>query len=250
MKTTSAPAGGNRRPSTRPGSVVAILERDRLRHFYPGLLGLTLVFGFIEAAFAVIARQPTLAAASVSTFLFAIGVGVAGRELRRGRADRARAIIAISLTLSAAVGTFLIPGLGLVHALLPVLSVILVVPYVRRPQLLPVSVAALSCSAIILVLDAAPHLYPEIGGALGVIFRDIQFMGLTVMIVAAVADFAIEARESLQHLGESMSRGTRQTAARFAIVASLRELEVQSTPEATAALITGSLSDQAWSMSR
>ena len=235
---------GNIRPPTRPGSVAAILERDRLRQFYPGLLALTLMFGFIEAVVAGIVHQPTLAVASVSTFLFAIGVAIAGRELRRGRADRARAVVAISLTLSAAMSALLIPGLGLVAALLPVLSVILVLPYVRRPQLLAVSVAGLASTAVILVLDAGPHVFPEIGGLAGIVFRDVSFMGIIVLVIAAVADFAIEARESLQHLGESTSRRARHTAARFAIVASLRELEVQSTPEATAALITGSLNDQ------
>ena len=244
MKTKSAPVPGDLRPPTRPGSAVAIRERDRLRIFYPGLVAITVVFGTLEATFAVILRHPTLGAASVASLLFATGVAVAGLEIRRQRPDRARAIIAISLTLSAAFGALLIPGLGLVLALLPLVSVILVLPYMQRPQLLAISIAALASTAVILVLDAVPRVLPEIGGVVGVIFRDAVFMGIVVLVLAAVADFAIEARESHQDLGESNSRLTRHTAARFAIVASLRELEVQSTPEATAALITGSLSDQ------
>jgi EAL domain-containing protein (putative c-di-GMP-specific phosphodiesterase class I) len=224
--------------------VVAIRERDRLRIFYPGLFAITLLFGTLEAVFAVILRHPTLGAASVASLLFASGVAVAGLEIRRQRPDRARAIIAMSLTVSAAFGALLIPGLGLVLALLPLVSVILVLPYMLRPQLLAISIAALASTAVILVLDAVPRVLPEIGGLVGVILRDAVFMGIVVLVLAAVADFAIEARESHQDLGESNSRLTRHTAARFAIVASLRELEVQSTPEATAALITGSLSDQ------
>jgi len=224
--------------------VVAIRRRDHLQIFYPGLIAMTLLFGTLEAIFAVILRLPTLGAASIASFLFASGVAVAGREIRRRRPDRARVIIAISLTVSAAVGAILTPGLGHVLALLPLLSVILVLPYMLRSQLLAISVAALASTAVILVLDAAPHVLPEIGGIVGVIFADAVFMGIVVLVLAAVADFAIEARESHHNLGESNSRLTRHTAARFAIVASLRELEVQSTPEATAALITGSLSDQ------
>jgi EAL domain-containing protein (putative c-di-GMP-specific phosphodiesterase class I) len=224
--------------------VVAIRRRDHLQIFYPGLVAITLLFGTLEAIFAVILRLPTLGAASVASFLFASGVAVAGREIRRRRPDRARAIIAISLTVSAAVGALLMPGLGHVLALLPLLSVILVLPYMLRSQLLAISIAALASTALILVLDAAPHVLPEIGGLAGVIFADAVFMGIVVLVLAAVADFAIDARESHHNLGESNSRRTRHTAARFAIVASLRELEVQSTPEATAALITGSLSDQ------
>jgi EAL domain-containing protein (putative c-di-GMP-specific phosphodiesterase class I) len=244
MKTRSAPVPGDLRPPTRHGSAVAIRERDRLRVLYPGLVAITIVFGTLEAIFAVILRHPTLGAASVASLLFASGVAVAGREIRRQRPDRARAVIAISLTVSAAFGALLIPGLGLVLALLPLVSVILVLPYMLRPQLLAISIAALASTAVILVLDAVPRVLPEIGGLAGVIFRDAVFMGIVVLVLAAVADFAIEARESHQDLGESNRRLTRHTAARFAIVASLRELEVQSTPEATAALITGSLSDQ------
>ncbi len=225
--------------------MAAIRDRDRLRFFYPGLVAITLLFGTLEATFAVILRHPTLGAAAVASLLFAGGVAVAGREIRRRRPDRARAIIAVSLTASAALGSLLIPGLGLVLALLPLLSVILVLPYVLRPQLLAISMAALASTVVILVLDALPHVFPEMGGLVGVVFRDAVFLGIVVLVLVAVADFAIDARESHQNIRESDRRLTRHTAARFAIVASLRELEVQSTPEATAALITGSLSDQA-----
>ena len=244
MNTTSGPAPGDLRRPTRAESVVAIHEGDRLQIFYPGLVAITMLSGTLEAVFAVILRHPTLGAASVASLLFASGVAVAGREIRRQRPDRARAIIAVSLTASAAFGSLLIPGLELVLALLPLLSVILVLPYTLRPQLLAISIAAVGSSAVILALDAVPHVFAEIGGLAGVIFRDAVFIGVVVLVLAAVADFAIDARESHQNLGESNRRVTRHTAARFAIVASLRELQVQSTPEATAALITGSLSDQ------
>ena len=92
---------GDPLPPTRPGSVVGILERDRLQRFYPGLLALTLAFGFVEAISAALVQQPAFAAASFLTFLFAIGLAIAGRELRRGRPDRARAALAISLVAMA-----------------------------------------------------------------------------------------------------------------------------------------------------
>lgn len=229
---------------TRPGLVATILERDRLQRFHPGLLLMTILFGALEAVFAIVLQAPTLGAAAGSTFVFTIGLVIAGRQLRQGRADRARAAVAVSLTAFGAVGACLIPDLGAVTAMLPLLSVILVLPYLVRRQLLVVSGAAVASTVAILVLDEAPHLFPPIGGLAGVVFRDSIFVGVVVLVVAAVADFAIDARESLLYLGELNNRRTRETAARLAIVASLRALEVQSTPEATAALITGSMSGQ------
>jgi EAL domain-containing protein (putative c-di-GMP-specific phosphodiesterase class I) len=229
---------------TRPSLVSALLERDRLQRFYPALVILTLLFGFAEASFGVLLREPTLGAAGASTFLFAIGLIFAGRQLRRGRADRARIAVAISLTLFGALGTFLIAGLGLAMALLPLLSAILVLPYVVRPQLLAVSVASVAATAGILVIGAAPHVFPEIGGDAGRVFEGAIFIGVVALVLAAVADFAIDSRESVLFLGALNNRRTHETAARLAIVASLRALEEQSTPEATAALIIGSMSGQ------
>jgi EAL domain-containing protein (putative c-di-GMP-specific phosphodiesterase class I) len=244
MRTSLAGVAGAARPSRHARSAVAMRERDGLRFFYPGLIAITLLFGTLTALFAVVLQHPTLAAASGASFLFASGVTVAGRELRRRRPDRARRILAISLTGSAGLGSILVPGIGLVLALLPLLSVIVVLPYTLRPRLLALSIACVASTALILVLDAAPHVFPGISGVGGVIFQDALFMAIVILVLAAAADFAIDARESHEVIGESNSRGIRHTAARFAIVASLRELEVQSTPEATAALITGSLSDQ------
>ena len=229
---------------TRPGLVATILERDRLQRFQPGLLLLTLLFGVFEAVFAVILSAPTLGAAAGSTFVFAIGLVIAGRQLRHGRADQARAAVAISLTILGAVGAYLISDLGAVTAMLPLLSVILVLPYLVRRQLVVMGGVAVAATIAILVLDEVPHPFPAIGGVPGIVFRDAIFLGVVVLVVAAVADFAIDARESLLYLGELNDRRTRETAARLAIVASLRALEVQSTPEATAPLITGSMSGQ------
>lgn len=229
---------------SRPGLVAVILERDRLQRFQPALLLLTLLFGTVEAVAGALLREPTLMAAAGSTFLFAVGLVIAGRQLRRGRADRARLAVAISVTVLGCVGTYLIAGLGLVTAMLPLLSAILVLPYVVRPQLLALSAAAVASTAGILILDAAPHVFPEIAGLPGILFRDSIFVGVVILVLAAVADFAIDARESLLYLGQLNSRRTRETGARLAIVSSLRALEVQSTPEATAALIIGSMSGQ------
>jgi EAL domain-containing protein (putative c-di-GMP-specific phosphodiesterase class I) len=239
-------ARGDSGVTTNPAAspVSALLERDRLQRFYPALVILTLLFGSAEASSGVLLREPTLGAAGASTFLFAIGLIIAGSQLRRGRADRARIAVAISLTLFGALGTFLIAGLGLAMALLPLLSAILVLPYVVRPQLIALSVAALSSTAGILAIGAAPHVFPEIGGDAGRVFEGAIFLGVVALVLAAVADFAIDSRESVLFLGALHDRRTHETAARLGIVASLRALEEQATPEATAALIIGSMSGQ------
>ncbi len=220
------------------------MERDRLEHFYPAMVLLTVAAVLLEALFASVLAQPALAASSFATFVFLVGLVAAGRELRRGRADRARVSVAIALTTSGAFGAYLVPDLGFAATLLPLLSVIIVLPYMQRPQLLPVSVAAIAATVAIRLLDAGPHLFPEIGDPAGLIFTNAILLGVIVFVLVAVADYAIDARESLQYIGDSNIRRARHTAARLAIASSLRTLEVQSTPEATAALIVGSLIDQ------
>jgi EAL domain-containing protein (putative c-di-GMP-specific phosphodiesterase class I) len=142
-----------------------------------------------------------------------------------------------------AVGAYLIPGTGPATALLPVLSIVLVLPHVARKRLAFVMIAAVGSSIIILILDQAGHQLPAIAGVAGTIFHDSILVGVTILILAGLADSAMEAREALEDLRVSTDRQMRVTSARLAIVAALRTLHALPTPEATAGIIATALSD-------
>jgi EAL domain-containing protein (putative c-di-GMP-specific phosphodiesterase class I) len=221
----------------------AAAPSDRLGRFFPALLVLTILAAMLEGAASVLLRAPALAAASGSTAVFALGIVATGHQIRLGHRVGARVVLAVSLAMFGAVGAYLIPGTGPATALLPVLSIVLVLPHVARKRLALVMIAAVGSSIIILILDQAGHQLPAIAGVAGTIFHDSILVGVTILILAGLADSAMEAREALEHLRVSTDRQMRVTSARLAIVAALRTLHALPTPEATAGIIATALSD-------
>src|SRR4051812_46423897 len=137
----------------------------------------------------------------------------------------------------------MVPGVGTATALLPVVSVVLVLPHVPRSRLMVIIAAAVAASVGILVIDQAAGQLPAIRGLAGAIFQDSILIGIVVLVLAGVADFAMDARDSLRDLHESTERQLQVTSARLSIVAALRTMHTLATPEATAASIANALSE-------
>lgn len=225
------------------GLAVAPVERDSLANFFPALRLLTILAAALEGAASVLLAEPYFATAAVSTAVFAVGVTVAGYQSRAGRPVRARVVLAISLTIFGAIGSYLLPGVGEATALLPVLSVILVLPYLSRKASVPIVAAAVGLAATILVLDPLAHQRPAIPGLAGTIFTDSILIGALILVLAGLTDFATAARNSLRTMRELTERQLRVTSARLSIVAALRLLHSLPTPEETAAGIAAALGD-------
>jgi EAL domain-containing protein (putative c-di-GMP-specific phosphodiesterase class I) len=222
---------------------IGVLERDRLARFFPALFKLTMLFAVAEAALAVAVRAPGFAAAACTTGIFALGLVVAGYQVRAGKPFRARLALSASLTVVGAVGTHLIPDVGGPMALLPIVSVVLVLPHVARAWLVPVGATAVWSSTAILILDLLPHQFPAIGGWAGTLFADAILLSVIGLILVGLMDFAIDGRESLRDLRDSTTRQIEATAARLTMLASLRTLHAQPTPEMTATQIVAALSE-------
>jgi EAL domain-containing protein (putative c-di-GMP-specific phosphodiesterase class I) len=216
---------------------IGVLERDRLARFFPALFRLTLLFAATEATLAIVLQAPSFAAAACSTCLFALGLVVATHQIRAGQPLRARLALAASLIVVGAAGTYLIPDVGSSTALLPIVSVVLVLPHVSRKWLLPVGAAALLFAIGILVLDALPHHLPAIGGWAGTLFTDAMLVSVVGLVLAGLMDFAIDARESLHDLRDSTARQLETTAERLTTLSTLRTLHSQASAELTAAQI-------------
>jgi EAL domain-containing protein (putative c-di-GMP-specific phosphodiesterase class I) len=220
-----------------------IVARDRLSRFFPALLGLTLLAAALEGGAAVLLDLPALGRASISTALFAMAVLIAGYQLRAGRPAGARIALAIALTLFGAVGGFLVPGVGQAVALLPVVSFILVLPHTSRRWVVTVAGITLGSIVSILALDRVTGSPPPGADLALSLFRDAILVGVAVLILAGLADFAMESRDALRDLQLSTTRQLRVATARLSLIAALRLVRRQPTREATADSIAGALAD-------
>ncbi len=217
------------------------LERDWGGHFYPVLLGLCALFTTGETAGAIALGEPALGASAGLTALFFVCVLVAVHQNRAGYPVRARVTVAVSVTVAGALAAYLIPGVGSETALLPILSVALVLSNVHRDRIVPLIVTAVGSATVILVLGEIAHPLPAIAGLLGTIYQDAILIAVVVIVLAGFAEFALDARNSLSDLHDSARRQALASDERLAVVASLRTLHPQSTPEATATLMTAAL---------
>jgi EAL domain-containing protein (putative c-di-GMP-specific phosphodiesterase class I) len=218
------------------------VTRDRLSHFFPALLGLTLTASILEGAAALLLSLPVLGRASISTALFAMAVLIAGYQLRAGRPVRARIALATTLTLFGAVGTLLVPGVGQAVALLPVVSFILVLPHTSRRWLVTVSAITLGSILFILAVDGAAGPRPAADVAMS-LFREAILVGVAILILAGLADFAMESRDALRELHVSATRQLRVATSRLSLLAALRLVRRLPTRQATAGSIAGALAD-------
>ncbi|HEY0444124.1 MAG TPA: EAL domain-containing protein [Candidatus Limnocylindrales bacterium] len=216
---------------------------DRLGRFFPALLGLTLLASILEGSAAVLLHVRALGQASISSAVFAMAVLIVGYQLRAGRPLRARIVLAISLTLFGALGGLLIPGVGQGAALLPVVSFILVLPQTSRRWLVMVSGVTIASTLLILVVDAAAGQPASGDDVVVTVFQDAILVGVVILVLVGLADFAMESRDALLDLRESAKRQLRVATSRLSLVAALRLVRRQSTPEATADSIASALAD-------
>ncbi|MDP9481979.1 MAG: EAL domain-containing protein [Chloroflexota bacterium] len=218
-------------------------EHDRLGRFVPALLAMTLAAAALEMAAAIAFAERILATAALSTAFFALGVAFAGYQMRRHRPLHARVALGITLTVFAGIGAYLVPDVAPSMALLPVLAVVLVVRYVDRNRLIVVAGAAVGSTVLILAIDAAGGARPLMPAPIGTLFHATIIVAVVILVLAGLADFAMEARQSLADLRSSTERNLRVTTARLSIVSSFRVLHAQATPEATAESIAKALGD-------
>ncbi len=149
----------------------------------------------------------------------------------------ARIALAISLTLFGAIGGLLIPGVGQTTALLPILSFILVLPQTSRRWLVMVSLVTIAATLVILGVEATGSQPAPRDDLVMTLFRDAILVGVVVLILAGLGDFAMESRDALRDLRTSAQRQLRIATARLSLIGALRLIRRQPTAEATATSI-------------
>lgn len=219
------------------------MGNDRLGRSLPALLGLTVIASLLESVAALTLPSAVLGRASISTALFAMVVLIAGYELRAARPARARFALGVTLTVFGAIGGFLVPGVGHSVALLPVVSFILVLPHTPRRRLGIVGGITLGSILFILAVDRAAGPPPAADASLTKLFGEAILIGVAILVLAGLADFALASRDALQELHVSAKRQLRVATSRLSLIAALRLVRRLPTRQATAGSIAGALAD-------
>ena len=124
-----------------------------------------------------------------------------------------------------------------------ILSAILVLRYVPPAAVILVLLAAVGSALAILVLDEVAGPGRGDRRSRGTIFQDGILVGVIVLVLAGLADFALDARDSLaNHAGCGHSQHSPDDGS-TSIVAALRVLHALPTPEETAGTIVSALAE-------
>jgi EAL domain-containing protein (putative c-di-GMP-specific phosphodiesterase class I) len=106
-----------------------------------------------------------------------------------------------------------------------------------------VSGVTIASTLLILVVDAAAGQPPSGDDVVLTVFQDAILVGVVILVLAGLADFAMESRDALRDLHDSARRQLRVATARLSLIAALRLVRRQPTPEATANSIALALAD-------
>lgn len=172
----------------------------------PALVALSATFALLEAVVGATLGEPSMVAASALSGGFGLLLVVAGAFARSGHARAVGQVLAAGVFLLGLASAAVIPGVSVAAAMLPVLSVVLVLDTADRRKALAVVVAALGGSVLILVLGHAPHPLPPLRPPLDQVFPGAMQLGVGLLILAALTDYATEARASLQVIYDGLRR--------------------------------------------
>jgi EAL domain-containing protein (putative c-di-GMP-specific phosphodiesterase class I) len=219
-----------------PGSAVRELGR-----YMPRLIGASMIVAIAEVASGFILDEPALLGAAALTGVFGMLIVLAGSLVNLGRERWLGPMLAASVYLLGLAGSILIPGAATGSSLLPILSVVLLVPGRGRKGIAAILVVAFAGSGFTLLMAGFPHPLPPLREPLGSIFASATLLGVAVLIMGALSDFAAQASESLDGMRRALQSHDADYAERAAIVASLGKLERKDTIEATGAVIVAAL---------
>jgi cell division protein FtsW (lipid II flippase) len=159
----------------------------------PRVLAASTVVVISESVAGVALGEPALLGSASLTAGFAVLIVVAGALFRRGHERSVAPMLAASVYLLGLLSAILIPGAATAAAMLPILSVVLLLPGRRRAAIMAILAVALGGSVLTLLMAGVPHPFPPMREPLGTAFASATLLGVAVLILGALTDFAIQA---------------------------------------------------------
>ena len=205
------------------------------------LLPAALLVAVTEWAFGAVAGEPALFGAAGLTAGFGFVIAVAAVLARTGHAAAVPGMLALSVYLLGLAGAIFIPGSAHVSALLPILSVVMLMPGRTARGAAGLIVIAVVGSLLALWGGDLPKAFPPMREPIATFFEHGALLGVTLLILVALTDFAVAARHSTDRWRRALRAEEAAFAERTAMVASLGRLERRATMEETAAVIVAAL---------
>lgn len=212
-----------------------------LGHHMPRLVAAAVSVAAAEVLAGIAVGETVLLGSASLTAAFGILVLLAGRLLRIGMGRWVAPLLATGVFLIGFLSAILLPGAATAAAMLPILSVVLLLPGRGRSAVAAILGLALAGSGLILLMAGVPHVFPPMREPLGSIFASATLLVVAVLILGALTDFAIQAEESLDGMHAAMRSNEAASAEHAAIVISLGTIERQDTIEATSNEIVNAL---------
>lgn len=209
----------------------SIRGRPRLPTVLPALTLLTFLFTGFEAMIAGTMREPAMGVSAIITGGLAMALLSAWGLVRRGDELHATWVAAAGVAVAGILGGYLVQ-VSQVVLLLPVLSVALLLPYASGRQRLAVVVFGIGYSAATFVAISIGRPM-EISEPLGTLYSGSIILTVAMLIIAALLDFAGDARRSMADVVALHQRQAVLTEERLAIVSGLVSLEPGFAPAAS-----------------
>lgn len=214
---------------------------SELVRFLPVLIVSSLAVSALEVIAGIALKEPALAGSALLTAAFTALLVVAGLQVDTPREPWIAPILAIDVYAIGLTAAVLVPGAATASALLPILSVVLLLRGRSQAGIAMILVVAVAGSIGALLAGSLPHLFPPLREPVASMFASATLLGIGLLILASLADFATQARSSLDGLRAALVAKDSAFAERTVIVASLGRLERRDTVEATAAVIVDEL---------
>jgi EAL domain-containing protein (putative c-di-GMP-specific phosphodiesterase class I) len=215
----------------------------QLSRYLPILVTLTTIAVAAEGIAGVAFDEPILAASAAMSAAFGAVVVACGLLVHLGHVRWVPILMAGAVYLLGVVSAALLPGIEAGASLLPILSVVLLLPGHGRRTTFGIVGLALAGSALVFVLAGQPHPFPPLREPLRSIFPPAVVLGVAVLILGSLADFANQARGSIEAMRRSMEHQQAAQKERLAVISSLSALQQRETAHATAIDIAAALAD-------
>lgn len=188
----------------------------------------------MEAAAGVAVGEPALLGSAALTGIFAVILVGAEVLLRLGHDRWVAPMLAASVYLLGLLSAMIVPDAATSSSMLPILSAVLILPGQGRRAVAAILILAVVGSVVTLLMAGVPHVFPPMREPLGSLFASATLLGVAVLILGALTDFAVQAKEALDGMDWAMRSNDAAFAERAAIVTSLGKIERKDTIEATA----------------